>query len=149
MFTLLTGQDLLCSIRRMCSSIAFVLFFGASDSNSKDQVMQITVAYNHFGKGLVQRMPRWRWGFFHVVNNDDIPWLVYAIGGSQHPTITSQGNRFTAADNTEAKEVTKRDHAPEREWNGSTWRSEGDLLRNGAFFTESEVQAIIWQRKIR
>lgn len=35
-----------------------VMLFGSSDSNPKDVIMQITVAFNHFGRGLVQRMPR-------------------------------------------------------------------------------------------
>lgn len=81
------------------------MLFGASDSYSGDSVMQITVAFNHFGRGLVQRMPRCRWGFFHVVNNDYTHWLMYAIGGSQHPTIISQGNRFIAPPSLAAKEV--------------------------------------------
>ncbi|PIA27963.1 hypothetical protein AQUCO_07400067v1 [Aquilegia coerulea] len=68
-----------------------VMLFGASDSYSEDSIMQITVAFNHFGKGLVQRMPRCRWGFVHVVNNDYTHWQMYAIGGSMHPTIISQG----------------------------------------------------------
>lgn len=82
-----------------------VLLFGASDSFAGDAIMQITVAFNHFGKGLVQRMPRCRWGFIHVVNNDYTHWLMYAIGGSSHPTIISQGNRFIAPPNHAAKEV--------------------------------------------
>lgn len=82
-----------------------VMLFGASDSYSGDSIMQITVAFNHFGRGLVQRMPRCRWGFFHVVNNDYTHWLMYAIGGSHSPTIISQGNRFIAPDNNFAKEV--------------------------------------------
>lgn len=69
--------------------------------------MQVTVAYNHFGQGLVQRMPRCRWGFFHVVNNDYTHWRLYAIGGSKHPTIISQGNRFIAPDEHELKQVKK------------------------------------------
>ncbi|KAK9277191.1 hypothetical protein L1049_006730 [Liquidambar formosana] len=56
-----------------------VMLFGASDSYSGDSIMQVTVAFNHFGRGLVQRMPRCRWGFFHVVNNDYTHWLLYAI----------------------------------------------------------------------
>lgn len=83
------------------------MLFGASDGFSGDQIMQITLAFNHFGKGLVQRMPRCRWGFFHVVNNDYTHWLMYAIGGSSHPTIVSQGNRFVAPPNPNAKEVFK------------------------------------------
>ncbi|WOL07748.1 hypothetical protein Cni_G16495 [Canna indica] len=54
--------------------------------------MQVSVAYNHFRCGLVQRMPRCRWGFFHVVNNDYTNWIMYSIGGSQHPTIISYNN---------------------------------------------------------
>ncbi|KAJ6866746.1 pectate lyase P59 [Populus alba x Populus x berolinensis] len=48
------------------------ILLGASDSFSGDELMQVTVAFNHFGQGLVQRMPR------------------------KHPTIISQGNRFIA-----------------------------------------------------
>ncbi|KAI6676801.1 hypothetical protein NL676_037597 [Syzygium grande] len=114
-----------------------VMLFGASDGYSQDQIMQITVAFNHFGRGLVQRMPRCRWGFFHVVNNDYTHWLMYAIGGSQHPTIISQGNRFIAPPNVAAKEVTKRDYATQDQWKNWLWKSEGDLMMNGAFFVPS------------
>lgn len=116
------------------------MLFGASDAYSPDQIMQITVAFNHYGRGLVQRMPRCRWGFFHVVNNDYTHWLMYAIGGSQHPTIISQGNRFIAPPNLAAKEVTKRDYATPDQWKNWLWKSEGDLMMNGAFFTESGYQ---------
>ncbi|KAF0917187.1 hypothetical protein E2562_016978 [Oryza meyeriana var. granulata] len=47
-----------------------VMLFGANNLYPQDKVMQVTVVFNHFGWGLVQRMPRCRWGFFHVVNND-------------------------------------------------------------------------------
>ncbi|KAJ8546077.1 hypothetical protein K7X08_018660 [Anisodus acutangulus] len=114
-----------------------VMLFGASDSSSIDQRMQITVAFNHFGKRLIQRMPRCRWGFIHVVNNDYTHWNMYAIGGSQHPTIISQGNRFIAPPDQFKKEITKRDYAPESVWKQWTWRSQGDLFMNGAFFVES------------
>ncbi|CAL9767410.1 unnamed protein product [Musa acuminata subsp. burmannicoides] len=113
------------------------MLFGASDAYSPDAIMQITVAFNHFGKGLVQRMPRCRWGFVHVVNNDYTHWEMYAVGGSQHPTIISQGNRYIAPSNPFAKEVTKRDYATESVWKQWTWRSEGDLMLNGAFFVKS------------
>jgi pectate lyase len=89
-----------------------VMLFGASDSYEGDSIMQITVAFNHFGRGLVQRMPRCRWGFVHVVNNDYTHWLMYAIGGSQHPTIISEGNRFIAPPNLAAKEVYIYIHIP-------------------------------------
>ncbi|KAJ8563251.1 hypothetical protein K7X08_031703 [Anisodus acutangulus] len=93
-----------------------VMLFGASDSYSEDSSLQITPAFNHFGQGLIQRMPRARWGFVHAVNNDYTHWLMYAIGGSQNPTILSQGNLFIAPPNPNAKEVTKRDYAPESVW---------------------------------
>ncbi|MBA0739004.1 hypothetical protein Gogos_012308, partial [Gossypium gossypioides] len=46
-----------------------VILLGASDTYSNDQYMQVTIAFNHFGKELIQRMPRCRWGFFHVITN--------------------------------------------------------------------------------
>ncbi|KAM5581460.1 pectate lyase-like [Rosa sericea] len=116
-----------------------VMLFGASDMFDGDKIMQITVAFNHFGKGLIQRMPRCRHGFFHVVNNDYTHWLMYAIGGSSHPTIISQGNRYVAPPNPAAKEITNRNYATEDVWMTWQWRSEGDLLENGAYFRESGV----------
>ncbi|CAM8992864.1 unnamed protein product [Rhodiola kirilowii] len=113
-----------------------VMLFGHSDTYMKDKEMQVTIAYNHFGKGLVQRMPRCRHGYFHVVNNDYTDWEMYAIGGSANPTINSQGNRYLAPGNQFAKEVTKR-LAPKGQWGSWNWRSEGDLLLNGAFFVPS------------
>ncbi|KAF5780462.1 putative pectate lyase [Helianthus annuus] len=94
-------------------------------STHHNEVMQVTVAYNHFGEGLVQRMPRCRHGYFHVVNNDYTHWEMYAIGCSANPTINSQGNRYLALDDPNAKQVTKRVTSP---WNSEDWkwRSEGD-----------------------
>lgn len=73
-----------------------VMLLGHSDSYVRDKQMQVTIAYNHFGEGLIQRMPRCRHGYFHVVNNDYTHWVMYAIGGSAEPTINSQGNRYLA-----------------------------------------------------
>ncbi|XP_061338814.1 probable pectate lyase 3 [Gastrolobium bilobum] len=114
-----------------------VMLFGASDAYDGDKIMQITVAFNHFGKRLIQRMPRCRYGFVHVVNNDYTHWEMYAIGGSKHPTIISEGNRFIAPNNIHAKEITKRDYAPEEEWSKWQWRSINDLYMNGAFFRQA------------
>ncbi|KAF5190952.1 Pectate lyase [Thalictrum thalictroides] len=114
-----------------------VMLLGHSDSYTKDKDMQVTIAFNHFGEGLVQRMPRCRHGYFHVVNNDYTHWQKYAIGGSASPTINSQGNRFLAPNDKKIKEVTKHEDAPESEWKNWNWRSEGDLMLNGAFFTTS------------
>ncbi|GJY88318.1 probable pectate lyase 8 [Tanacetum coccineum] len=84
---------------------------------------------------------RCRHGYFHVVNNDYTHWEMYAIGGSADPTINSQGNRFTAPNNPFAKEVTKRVDTDRSNWHGWNWRSDGDLLLNGAFFIPSGAGA--------
>ncbi|VFQ87672.1 unnamed protein product [Cuscuta campestris] len=118
-----------------------VMLLGHSDSYTQDKNMQVTIAFNHFGEGLVQRMPRCRHGYFHVVNNDYTHWEMYAIGGSADPTINSQGNRFLAPDDRFNKEVTKHEDAPKSEWKNWNWRSDGDLMMNGAFFTSSGAGA--------
>ncbi|CAA2968474.1 probable pectate lyase 8 [Olea europaea subsp. europaea] len=118
-----------------------VILLGHSDSYVRDKQMQATIAYNHFGEGLIQRMPRCRHGYFHVVNNDYTHWEMYAIGGSAEPTINSQGNRYLAPANSFAKEVTKRIETAESKWKGWNWRSEGDLMLNGAYFTPSGAGA--------
>ncbi|KAK1415747.1 hypothetical protein QVD17_31533 [Tagetes erecta] len=118
-----------------------VMLLGHSDTLIQDKNMQVTIAFNHFGEGLVQRMPRCRHGYFHVVNNDYTHWEMYAIGGSASPTINSQGNRFLAPNSHDNKEVTKREEASEDEWKHWNWRSEGDLMLNGAYFTPSGAGA--------
>ncbi|KAJ6944139.1 hypothetical protein NC652_009535 [Populus alba x Populus x berolinensis] len=118
-----------------------VMLLGHSDSYTRDKQMQVTIAYNHFGEGLIQRMPRCRHGYFHVVNNDYTHWEMYAIGGSAEPTINSQGNRYNAPANPFAKEVTKRVDTAPGNWKNWNWRSEGDLLANGAYFTPSGAGA--------
>ncbi|KFK34736.1 hypothetical protein AALP_AA5G186200 [Arabis alpina] len=115
-----------------------VMLLGHDDSYAQDDGMQVTIAFNHFGQGLVQRMPRCRRGYIHVVNNDFTSWKMYAIGGSGNPTINSQGNRYSAPSDPSAKEVTKRvDTRDDGEWSNWNWRSEGDLMENGAFFVSS------------
>ncbi|KAF3780143.1 Pectate lyase [Nymphaea thermarum] len=114
-----------------------VMLLGHSDAYLPDKAMRVTVAFNHFGEGLVQRMPRCRHGFFHIVNNDYTHWEMYAIGGSADPTIISQGNRFLAPNTRFDKEVTKREYTPESEWMHWNWVSEGDLMLNGAYFRPS------------
>lgn len=142
-----------------------VMLLGHSDDFVADSGMQVTVAFNHFGVELTERMPRCRHGYFHVVNNDYSGWGMYAIGGSAAPTINSQGNRYIALENSNNKEVifrsrgqvkgeldavlltaicerqvTKRMDSEESEWRGWNWRSEGDLLVNGAFFVTSGAE---------
>ncbi|KAG0485839.1 hypothetical protein HPP92_009918 [Vanilla planifolia] len=118
-----------------------VMLLGHSDDLVEDKNMQVTIAFNHFGEGLVQRIPRCRHGYFHVVNNDYTHWEMYAIGGSAAPTINCQGNRFLAPDDSSSKEVTKREDTPMNEWKNWNWRSEGDMFLNGAFFTASGAGA--------
>ncbi|PIA30359.1 hypothetical protein AQUCO_05600058v1, partial [Aquilegia coerulea] len=114
-----------------------VMLLGHSDSYTQDKNMQVTIVYNHFGEGLVQRMPRCRHGYFDIVNNDYTHWEMYAIGGSAAPTINSKGNRFLAPNIRFSKEVTKHENAYEGEWKHWNWRSERDLMLNGAYFTPS------------
>ncbi|WOL08011.1 hypothetical protein Cni_G16763 [Canna indica] len=76
-----------------------VILLVANDLYAEDAKMQVSLAYNHFERGLVQRMPRCGWGFFHAVNNDYTHWIMYVIGNNQHPTIITQGNRFVGPPN--------------------------------------------------
>ncbi|KAH7690617.1 Pectate lyase protein [Dioscorea alata] len=114
-----------------------VMLLGHNDAYIADSGMQVTIAFNHFGEELVQRMPRCRRGYIHVVNNDFTRWEMYAIGGSANPTINSQGNRYTAPFDPNAKEVTKRVDTDESEWAAWNWKTEGDIMVNGAFFVPS------------
>lgn len=114
-----------------------VMLLGADDKHDQDKSMQVTVAFNKFGTGCGQRMPRCRFGLFQVVNNDYDKWGMYAIGGSSNPTILSQGNRFVAPDGPFVKNVLVRAGAPEEEWKKWNWRSDKDCLENGAVFIAS------------
>ncbi|KAJ8528504.1 hypothetical protein K7X08_022196 [Anisodus acutangulus] len=114
-----------------------VMLLGHDDKYLPDTGMQVTIAFNHFGEGLVQRMPRIRRGYVHVVNNDFTHWQMYAIGGSANPTINSQGNRYTAPDDPNLKEVTKREDTNTGQWDAWNWRTDGDIMVNGAFFVPS------------
>ncbi|VFQ60693.1 unnamed protein product [Cuscuta campestris] len=114
-----------------------VMLLGQSDQGH-DTNMKVTVAYNVFGEGLTQRMPRCRQGYFEVVNNYyPSGWHEYAIGGSSNPTIKSQGNVFVAPSDGDHLEVTSREDVPESEYKGWNWVSEGDKMVGGAFFVPS------------
>ncbi len=84
---------------------------------------------------------RCRYGNCHVANNFYTSgWKLYAIGGSQDPTILSQANRFVASDK---KEVTQRvdDKGPTfGGWETWDWTSTSDTFTNDAFFTGSGIQ---------
>jgi len=118
------------------------MLLGADPSHTMDRNMKVTVAFNKFGPGLTQRLPRCRFGVFHILNNDySAGWSMYAIGGSEDPTILSQGNYFSPSDK---KEVTKRinDNGPTfggwQKWN---WASSGDVFLKGAYFVGSGAKA--------
>ncbi|KAH0855570.1 hypothetical protein HID58_007891 [Brassica napus] len=85
-----------------------VMLFGAKNGDEFDKKMQITVAFNHFGKRLNQRMPRVRYGMVHVVNNDYTHW-----------------------------EMLQREYTAYPEWKSWNWQSERDYFLNGAYFVQS------------
>ncbi|KAK6133286.1 hypothetical protein DH2020_032949 [Rehmannia glutinosa] len=103
--------------------------------HDKYLIMKVNVVYNHFGPGLVQRLPRVRFGYAHVANNRYDEWQMYAIGGSADPTILSEGNYFVASKDGYAKEVTKRETRDG--WKSWKWRSSKDVFVNGAYFVPS------------
>ncbi|XP_038710824.1 probable pectate lyase 16 isoform X2 [Tripterygium wilfordii] len=112
-----------------------VMLLGHNDGFSADKVMKITIVLNRFGTGLIERMPRVRFGYAHVANNRYDEWQMYAIGGSANPTIFSEGNYFIAPNNANSKEVTKREVS--KNWNNWKWRSSRDVFLNGAYFVQS------------
>ncbi|CAH9059273.1 unnamed protein product [Cuscuta europaea] len=112
-----------------------VMLFGHNDNNKEDKSMKVTVAFNHFGPGLIERMPRVRLGYAHVANNRYSGWLMYAIGGSANPIIFSEGNYFMAPNKSDSKQVTKRE--VKKGWTHWKWRSSKDKFLNGAYFVPS------------
>ncbi|CAH2078956.1 unnamed protein product [Thlaspi arvense] len=109
-----------------------VMLLGHDDSYMGDKKMRVTVAFNYFGPGLIERMPRVRRGYAHVANNMYDKWQMYAIGGSADPIIFSEGNHFVAGPK---KQVTKRmGTGNSRNWK---WGTSKDVFMNGAFFIPS------------
>ncbi|KAJ8432615.1 hypothetical protein Cgig2_032896 [Carnegiea gigantea] len=108
-----------------------VMLLGHSDTYVQDKDMQVTVAFNHFGEGLVQRMPRGRHGYFHVVNNVIPAGRCMLWEGVLPQLFTVKATGFLPV------MVTKREEAPESEWRNWNWKSEGDLMLNGAYFRQS------------
>lgn len=43
---------------RLCNKTLQVMLLGHSDDYTADKDMRVTVAFNHFGPGLLERMPR-------------------------------------------------------------------------------------------
>ncbi|XP_024005319.1 probable pectate lyase 4 [Eutrema salsugineum] len=115
-----------------------VVLLGHDDSYVDDKKMRVTVAFNYFGPGLIERMPRIRRGYVHVANNWYEKWQMYAIGGSADPIIFSEGNYFVASKNPATKQVTKRMGVGYdfKKWK---WSTSKDVFFNGAFFIPSGV----------
>ncbi|KAL5775301.1 hypothetical protein ACOSP7_012858 [Xanthoceras sorbifolium] len=111
-----------------------VMLLGHNDQYTADKVMKVTIAFNRFGEGLVERMPRVRIGYAHVANNRYDHWKMYAIGGSANPTILSEGNYFVAPD-SKSKQVTKREAYGG--WKSWKWKTSKDVFLNGAYFVQS------------
>ncbi|KAG0561867.1 hypothetical protein KC19_9G099000 [Ceratodon purpureus] len=119
-----------------------VILLGAHKDDYMDRDMKVTIMLNIFGPGLVQRMPRVRFGTAHVVNNDYTSgWGIYAIGGSEAPVLNCEGNLFQPGRGPKgvAKKV----------WDGGgmyggpktwPWRATGNEYRGGAFFQTSGPQ---------
>ncbi|KAF5474840.1 hypothetical protein F2P56_006700 [Juglans regia] len=112
-----------------------VMLLGHNDKFTADKVMKVTIVFNRFGAGCVERMPRVRFGYAHVANNKYEEWLMYAVGGSANPTIFSEGNYFKASNIPFAKQVTKRE--ARGAWKDWKWRSSKDVFVNGAYFVQS------------
>ncbi|KAL5578776.1 hypothetical protein UlMin_011218 [Ulmus minor] len=127
-----------------------VMLLGHNDNYSDDKIMKVTIVFNRFGAGLVERMPRVRFGYAHVANNRYDKWQMYAIGGSANPTIFSEGNYFikyfseiilfcAVTKNLflfyHNYQVTKREAY--NGWKNWKWRSSKDVFENGAYFVQS------------
>ncbi|MBA0692637.1 hypothetical protein Goari_010177 [Gossypium aridum] len=88
------------------------MLFRARDSYSADEKIQVTVALNHFGKGLVERM-------------------------TSHPTIISQGNRYSTPGTFATKEVTCSGLLKLAQWKNWNYVSQGDHFENDPIFNPS------------
>ncbi|OVA05787.1 Pectate lyase/Amb allergen [Macleaya cordata] len=107
----------------------FNMLLGASDQDTIDQVLRVTVYRNWF-ESSNQRMPHCRWGYCHVVNNYYRDWHYYAIGGRVHAKILSELNVFEPGHRLEVTpwhDLFTSDLTP-------TIESSQDLLLKGATF---------------
>eukprot|EP01018_Ginkgo_biloba_P027194 Gb_27505 [translate_table: standard] len=113
------------------SNYNFNMLLGASDTDTMDQKLRVTVYRNWF-KDSRQRMPHCRWGYCHVVNNLYSNWGYYAIGARVHAKVFSEKNVFQPGK--------KHEITPWFRGSGSsldttsTIQSSNDLLLNGATF---------------
>uniref|UniRef100_A0A8I6Y1R5 Uncharacterized protein n=1 Tax=Hordeum vulgare subsp. vulgare TaxID=112509 RepID=A0A8I6Y1R5_HORVV len=83
-------------------------------------MMQVTVAFNHFGKGLVQRMP------LRLLPRAEQ--RLHALADVRHrrqprPNHHQPGEPVHRARRPQRKEVTKREYAPYNEYKDWVWKS--------------------------
>ncbi|CAI5468621.1 unnamed protein product [Closterium sp. Yama58-4] len=126
------------------------MLLGAEDDGVYDVDMRVTLYRNWFDKSG-QRQPKARWGRVHVANSLYSKWSYYCLGGRMYAAIRSDRNIFIAGD--ARKELTP--------WFGerALWtegfdttpviRSFGDLLVNGATFTEFNADLSIFDPPYR
>ncbi|XP_043725930.1 putative pectate lyase 2 [Telopea speciosissima] len=111
------------------SNYDFNLLLGASDKDTIDHTLRVTVHRNWF-ESSTQRMPHCRWGYCHVSNNYYKNWNYYATGARVSARVYSELNVFNPGSK---KEVTpwfqnfNSDLSP-------TIVSSKDLLLKGATF---------------
>ncbi|KAJ4970846.1 hypothetical protein NE237_003945 [Protea cynaroides] len=75
------------------SNCSFNVLLGASDQDTIDNVLRVTVYRNWFDSAM-QRMPHCRWGYCHVVNNYYRNWTYYCIGARAYAKVYSELNVF-------------------------------------------------------
>ncbi|KAG2403238.1 pectate lyase [Vigna angularis] len=111
-------------------------FYVVTDPRDDDPVNPKPGTLRH---AVIQDRPLWI-----VFKRDMVIQLKQELIMNSFKTIDGRGangNRYNAPVNPFAKEVTKRVETAESQWKGWNWRSEGDLLLNGAFFTPSGAGA--------
>ncbi|XP_002986004.2 putative pectate lyase 21 [Selaginella moellendorffii] len=115
----------------LLTNLNFNMLLGASDADTEDKIMRVTVYRNWF-KDSTQRMPHCRWGYCHVINNLYTNWGYYAIGGRVNAKILSDNNVFVAGRRSEVTPWFSL-HGPEFDTT-ATITSSNDLFLNGSTF---------------
>lgn len=99
------------------------LLWGNSDSATGDRgKLRVTLHHNEF-RGLIQRVPRVRYGRVHVYNNSYVwsPQSLYAWGAGKESAIYAQNNHFSAG--TPAEKIIYN-------WGGTAIHAEGTYVGN-------------------
>ncbi|KAJ1378449.1 Pectin lyase fold/virulence factor [Sesbania bispinosa] len=111
-----------------------VMLFGASDTYSGDKLMQITLAFNTIlDKDWCRGCQGADGVLFMLSTMTTLTGLCMPLVGVHIPPSSARETDLLL----QKTEMQKRDYAPESEWKKWDWRSEDDLMMNGAFFVES------------